>query len=478
MTKKIVSIILIIALISSLCVCFASCNKEKADKKEPVYTSEYLGKTSYLVGEEFENGELVIYKDGKEDARKTLTSQDITGFSTTKTTGNSKFKANVNGKDYFVNYFVSLQATWNPTDYAYKDGNVLVYKDLIYGDRLDVDHKGMSQLCDLYLPEDFNEDTPVFLYVHGGAWVIGSKDDEGADINLAYAKENGFAAFTMNYILAMDLDMSKVSTPADILGMLEGLFVDGGSMDNMLSDIGTMIGYMKSLLPLIGIKTDKIALGGLSAGGQLSTLFAYKYGDIAPLKVAMEVDIVGPTQFSDLGYKYAVQGLLANDPVNENCSIVAQMAAQAAAKELLNTLFGLPIDDDTFNYFPDEDVRDLDAFFEPIWLAVDEYSSVLYITEKSCPTILVYGKRPAELEGMAQMFDMGIFAEGVDNDLLVPTNCYYTMRETLTKNNVPFVGKLFEGETHLDAGHVRTENKDGSLDYLLEQTKAFAKLYL
>ena len=127
-------------------------------------------------------------------------------------------------------------------------------RDLAYGPRqvgAGAVHRDVAQTYDLYLPAPLGKipkTAPFFLYVHGGAWMYGSKDWPGSFFE-SFAKE-GFVVASMNYALC---NKSRGG---------EHTFAD------MLADIDAMVSHLPQLAAALGIDIDRIVLGGSSAEGR------------------------------------------------------------------------------------------------------------------------------------------------------------------------------------------------------------------
>lgn len=433
--KKFVSIVICFCLLSGLCATFAACDKE--------YTYTYEGKTTYLLGESFDTNAVLVRSSNGKSKDIEITSDMVQDFSTAKATGRSYFTVTYKEVVLRVAYYVSKEATLMSSTPEELENGVYLYEDEMYGSNK-YDNK-----FDVYLPAPLAEldaDTPVFLYVHGGAWLSGLGDKSEGKILLQELAKAGFVAFSMDYCL-------------------QNMLGTGASFDDMLDDIGEMIAYMKNLLPKMGLNATSIAIGGVSAGGHLSTLYAYTCEN-SPLEIAFELDIVGPTQLSDESYQIAIETLLKEDSTGdtENASDITDEESfdisgfiQVFLPKIASGLLGL-------DYTLDLTKDDLSAE----WALFDEYASVLYINPSSCLTILAYGVLDEDEASM-----IAFFPSGIPNDLLVPVTCYTKMQNTLTANEVPFEDMLFEGLNH---GEVAT-NPD-SLEWIIARTLEYADLYM
>ncbi|WP_338099004.1 alpha/beta hydrolase [Methanolapillus africanus] len=159
--------------------------------------------------------------------------------------------------------------------------NPATYSDVKYG-------PDSRNTLDIYLPdsaENMTADVPAFLYIHGGGWSTGSKED-----GKGYAEglnSNGYAVISINYrYLSDDVDCYDILDDIDLVMK----FIDENGAD-------------------YHIRTDKIAVGGDSAGGHLAMLYAYSRE--SPVPVAFVMSGVGPADLSDPGFfenPYAAKG--------------------------------------------------------------------------------------------------------------------------------------------------------------------------
>ncbi len=109
---------------------------------------------------------------------------------------------------------------------------------------------GESLKLDLYLPADSSVARPTVLCIHGGAWVVGSKED-WASLCKRLA-QSGYVAASMDY------------------RKLPGWPYPAG-----LADARDAVRYLKENAQVLGVDPGRIAVLGSSAGGQLAGLIAY-----------------------------------------------------------------------------------------------------------------------------------------------------------------------------------------------------------
>lgn len=154
---------------------------------------------------------------------------------------------------------------WNETD-----GTLI--KNIIYDRK-----KNFS--CDLYLPKDIQENSSrnVMLFIHGGGWNSGRKEDIAYACR-RYAKE-GYITVTLQYSLA-----SKNGPPVTFFTMLD--------------DITRCLAHVKTYTGERGITVKKVALSGYSAGGHLAMLYAFSRKNESPIPIAFVFTQVGPSIFT------------------------------------------------------------------------------------------------------------------------------------------------------------------------------------
>lgn len=130
------------------------------------------------------------------------------------------------------------------------------------------------QVYDIYLPKNRDANTPVIVMIHGGAWKAGQKEDFNYYRDLIKAKWNSVAIVNMNYRLA--------SNANDI------------HHDEIMEDIHSVVNHVNTKKPAYQI-SNKMALVGASAGGQLAMIYAYRYNS----DIQCVGNIFGPSIIND-----------------------------------------------------------------------------------------------------------------------------------------------------------------------------------
>lgn len=129
---------------------------------------------------------------------------------------------------------------------SYCDDELKRHKLDIYAEKISITESNDSQSSKL---------KPVVLVVHGGAWIIGQKENQGLPHIHTLAK-NGYVCVTINYRLS-----PKATWPDHIV------------------DVKAALVWIKQNVENFGGDKDRIALLGMSAGGHLVSLAALSFND-------------------------------------------------------------------------------------------------------------------------------------------------------------------------------------------------------
>lgn len=208
------------------------------------------------------------------------------------------------------------------------------YLDLPYGD-------GEKNKFDMYVPADVTKNTyGLVVYLHAGGFTAGDKSDD-AKI-LQWYCSLGYVAAGVNYTLRSD--------------------------DNPDANIYTQSMEIKRSIPMVveeaskrGYKINRMAIAGGSAGGCLALLYAYRDAVDAPVPVRMVFEGVGPSSFYPEDWKCF--------RFDKNREAAAGMFSAMSGKKITEEMFGTAEYDDM----------------------VKEISPLLWVNEKTVPSILIYG---------------------------------------------------------------------------------------
>ncbi|MBR5409063.1 MAG: alpha/beta hydrolase [Clostridia bacterium] len=175
-----------------------------------------------------------------------------------------------------------------------------VYENIRYGD-------AERDLVTIYVPYSAagREYNGVILYIHGGSWTGGEKEDMAPLCEKLAGK--GYITATMSYSLCSD------DTFGDI------------TVYTMLDEIGMCIEALKAFSDEKGLNITKVAPSGYSAGGHISMLYSYTRADSCPLELSFTANRVGPADMTtaawgDTAYRLTQQltGVKITDEMRRN----------------------------------------------------------------------------------------------------------------------------------------------------------------
>ena len=171
------------------------------------------------------------------------------------------------------------------------------------------------QKLDLYLPENAAK-APLIIWVHGGAWQEGSKEDF---VPLDYLAE-GYAVASINYRLSQ-----HAIFPAQI------------------QDCKTAVRWLRAHAALYHLDPQRFGAWGASAGGHLVALLGttghtteFDVGENMEVssRVQAVVDYFGPTDFNQMDDHRLPKGMLHNPPQSPESLLVGgaiqEMKAEVA----------------------------------------------------------------------------------------------------------------------------------------------------
>ena len=149
-----------------------------------------------------------------------------------------------------------------------------VFTDLVYSDASE------RNVLDVYIPKAAydREENGFLLFIHGGSWRTGNKEDKAADCIEAAAR--GYIAATMSFTLRS--------------GKTEETY----SIDTVLDEIGLAIAKVQAFAAEKGIIITKVAPSGYSSGAHLAMMYSYARADESPVPITFTANRVGPSDFS------------------------------------------------------------------------------------------------------------------------------------------------------------------------------------
>ena len=134
------------------------------------------------------------------------------------------------------------------------------------------------QSLNVYLPAGRTSDTPLLIYIHGGAWIQGDKSEFDAFRPLAETYFPDYAYISIGY-------------------RLHGVGTMTNTFPSQENDIISALEYITSQTAAWNV-SDEIILAGASAGAHLALLHAYKHTDIGDINSV--IALFPPTELVSL----------------------------------------------------------------------------------------------------------------------------------------------------------------------------------
>jgi len=139
------------------------------------------------------------------------------------------------------------------------------------------------QIMDLWRPREERRPAPVIVFVHGGWWTQGDKDEYGIGQKVEAFSRLGYVFVSINYRMVPDV-----------------------ALEDEPRDVSSAIRYLRQHARELGIDPERFALMGHSAGAQLSALVStdprYLGSDLSAIKAVILLDGAGydlPLQIED-----------------------------------------------------------------------------------------------------------------------------------------------------------------------------------
>lgn len=178
-------------------------------------------------------------------------------------------------------------ATVAEMDKHVTDAKLTETLDVAYGD------DGVDTTMDVFTPASATGPLPTIVWIHGGAWISGSK--ENVDPYMRILAAEGYTTIAVNYTLGPE-----------------------GFYPKAVHQINDALGYIDENAEDLNVDTSQIVLAGDSAGGQLASQMATimtnpDYAEILSITPALDADQVVATVLNcgvyDLAALAALQGI-------------------------------------------------------------------------------------------------------------------------------------------------------------------------
>jgi len=180
-----------------------------------------------------------------------------------------------------------------------------------------------NQLFDIFLPQGRSiESTPLLIYIHGGGWIDGSKE-EFLQFRKTFQKQfPDYAIAAINYRL---------------FNFITGV----NRFPTQENDVIAVVRFLQSKTADWDI-SDQIILAGASAGGHLALLHAYKHQPIGNIKAVIALfpptDLVSFHSFN-LITQLGLNGLLNGNPQQQAFTYMDSSPSSFVRAAVVPTIF-------------------------------------------------------------------------------------------------------------------------------------------
>ncbi len=168
-----------------------------------------------------------------------------------------------------------------------------VYEDIRYGE-------AERDLVTVYVPKNAydREYNGCILYIHGGSWQGGEKEDMAPHCKKLAMQ--GYITATMSYSLYTEEVFGKVTA------------------FTMCDEIDACIDAIKKFSDEKSLNITKLATSGYSAGGHLSMLYSYSRPQDSSIELAFTANRVGPSDMgADVWGSYGLASMLSGVEITD-----------------------------------------------------------------------------------------------------------------------------------------------------------------
>ncbi len=194
---------------------------------------------------------------------------------------------------------------------------------------------------DLYLPENVDTTQPqhLILYIHGGSFNSGTKED--GKIWCRFYASKGYIAASLDY-------------------SLQGKDA-GANLLEMNGEVSSCVAAIKENCRILGYQVDSMAVCGVSAGGTLAMNYAYTCADSSAIPVRFVFQLAGPADFAP-----------------DDWTVLLRVNKWVDTREFVRQMTG----------FDAKEEQMVDGSYKPY---IDAISPARLVNEKSVPTLCGYG---------------------------------------------------------------------------------------
>ncbi len=172
-----------------------------------------------------------------------------------------------------------------------------IERDLVFNPDLE-----RPLMLNMYSPDDGSPSRPLVVYVFGGAWRVGDRNQVESWMSLTELTASGFVVASLDY---------RLST--------EGVF------PAQIEDVWSAIGWIVARSERWSIDVDRIGVIGPSAGGHLAAMVGLTsgqdvYGSLQGIRAV--ADFYGPTDFLQMDRHSIAPDIIHDEPDSPESMLV------------------------------------------------------------------------------------------------------------------------------------------------------------
>lgn len=256
--------------------------------------------------------------------------------------------------------------------------DVIIYRDMPYGTDAE------RQILDMNIPKSVKGEANMILFIHGGAWCEGSKNDYRPTLN-EFAKQ-GIICAAINYRYCGEPNNATIY--------------------DIMDDISVALKKIKTIAKLNGIDLKGVMLDGGSAGAHLSLMYAYSKADEAPVTPVAVIARAPATDFTDMTFYDGSLHKIDPDkwyiPKKEWCTHLSFMTGEKITRLNLK--------------------RKTDVLYD--------ISPIKYVNENSVPTIIAHGTKDTVLPyANSVALDKKLTEYGVEHEFITYNGAWHGLQD-------------------------------------------------
>lgn len=235
-------------------------NTQYNDANQVLNIDSAVVETQYVAGNRAKGSTTTTTVNG---AAKNIVYRDISKvgvgvLTQTKEVGTGKINTSVD--DIWLDVTYQNNCTTSPVgryESLVYPNNPVTYQNVVYSSPINYLGQLEPQTMDIYTPQgDVSNSRPLLIFVHGGAFIDGSKENQANDA-IYYAKM-GFTTATINYRLRPGIYDGVNHPPFDQVLP---------AMRDALTDTKEAVKFLKQNRSMYKIDSNRVAVLGWSAGG-------------------------------------------------------------------------------------------------------------------------------------------------------------------------------------------------------------------